>query len=146
MTDKVRFTLDGTLATLPLNEGEPVTGKRETAESDPRLVEYIEASRAGDTEKMLSLREEWENDLGLMCRFNTIDGITLRTMLRYEAEIRVLRQESRGWELMSDGYEALHDDSPDNDKDNARKWVRQGLAMLEKASVARKELEGELGI
>lgn len=144
MTTRANFTLDGTLATLPMNTPEPFEEKQ--AESDPRVVAYIEAHRAGDHGTMVALRTEHADNPAIQCRFTTIDLISLRTMLRYEAEIKVLRQEARGWELLSDGYEALNGDDPECDRDQARLWIRQGLRSLERASLGRKDLEGDLGI
>lgn len=144
MSDKANFTIDGALAVLPMDERDPFEQKQ--AESDPRVVAYIEAHQAANYDQMAALRSEWQEDQPLIRRFTNIDLIALRTMVRYEAEIRVLRQEARGWELMSDGYEALNGDDPECDRDQARLWLRQGLAMIEKASIARKDLKGDLGI
>ena len=141
------FNKDGALAVTPLNQ-EPYDDSRDQAEGDPRLVEYLDASSAGDRKTMDALRAQWADDPPLINRFNTVDDICIRTMRRYELEIQVLRKEVWSWEKLSDGYEALHDDNPDGERENARLWIRQGLKGLERTVAARKELglEDDLGI
>lgn len=106
-----------------------------TEESDPNLMDYIEALQTGNIEKIIDMRREDRQ----MIRFDTADRIHRDLMHMYAKEIQVLRLECSGWKSMCEGQDALTDSDIDpQEKSRARQQIRRGLDKTERALNYRK--------
>jgi hypothetical protein len=130
---------------LPSEQGEQqVTGRKARyggeSDTDPRLVEYIEALRAGDIDKLLELRLTHIEDVGLTRRFKTIDATVSGLMDVYVREIQILRLEVEGWKSICESQDRLAE--PDIDRKEtlaARQCQYRGLDKVERALGLRKD-------
>lgn len=109
------------------------------SESDPRILEYIEAFNVGDNLAMEAMRVKHKRS-NIINRFDTVDSTRHNLLQRYELEIKILKKEARSWEYLADGYEAANDPDPDGDGKHADRWIRLGLEGLEIVVEARKGL------
>lgn len=109
------------------------------SDTDPRLVEYIEALKAYDFDRIIELRLEHCDDQGLARRFRTVEKTFAGLFKLYEREIQILRAEVEGWKSIDEGEERLEDEGLDRkQKAAARQCIYRGVAKLEKMIEVRK--------
>ena len=98
------------------------------SDTDSRLIEYIEALKTGDINKVVELRSL---HLDLSTRFETVERINSGTLALYSREIQILRLEIEGWKSISDGHDS-------DDVKLGQQYIRRGLEKLERALVYRR--------
>lgn len=111
----------------------------EQTDTDPRLVEYIEALRTYDIDKIIELRFI-HNDAGLKTRFKTVEHVFAGVLDVYTKEIQILRLEVEGWKAICDGQDTLAEDGLTNqEKQAAKQAINRGLEKTERALLYRKD-------
>lgn len=109
------------------------------SDTDPRLVEYIEALKAYDIDHLIELRLVHREEEGLMRRFRTVERSFAGLLALYEREIQILRVEVDAWKSIDEGRDRLEAEGLDRkQKAAARQCIYRGVAKLEKMAVARK--------
>lgn len=109
------------------------------SDTDPRLVEYIEALKAYDIEQLLELRILHRENEGLIRRFHTVEQSFAGLLELYEREIQILRVEVDAWKSIDEGRDRLEEEGLDRkQKAAARQCIYRGVAKLEKMIEIRK--------
>ncbi len=109
-------------------------------DTDPRLVEYIEALRAHDVDKAIELRLIYSDDPALKVRFKTVESVFTGILDTYTKEIQILRLELDGWKAICEGQDTLAEEGVTNqEKQSANQLVKRGLEKTERALLYRKK-------
>jgi hypothetical protein len=109
------------------------------ADTDRRLIEYIEALKISDIDKAIKLRLLHVDDAVLMIRFKTAQATLAGLIDSYIREIQILRLEIEGWKSICEAQDRMA--KKDIDKGeilSARQCQYRGLEKVERALRYRK--------
>ena len=103
------------------------------SDTDPRLVEYIEALKAYDIEALIELRLIHAEDAGLVLRFKTVEQVYANMLRVYEREIQILRMELDAWRTMDESRDRIEAEEADAaEKSAAKQCIYRAVTKLEK--------------